>query len=72
MDIQEYINLAEAEGYELRRTGIGMGYITIGSLQLTEVMDSADALMEMVMIGMAISQDLLRQYMGNHKDLLGA
>lgn len=72
MDINDYIGLAEAEGYELRRTGIGMGYVTIGSIQLTEIMDSADALMKMVMIGMAISQDLLRQYMENHKDLLGA
>ena len=36
MTNQQFIDNAKSVGYEIRFTGIGMGYITIGNVKLTE------------------------------------
>lgn len=60
MTNQQFIDNAKSVGYEIRFTGIGMGYITIGNVKLTETKDIAEIEKDMVLIGMAIIADLVR------------
>ena len=64
MDVQNYIDLAMAHGYGLRFTGIGMAYVVIGDVLMTEAMDIPDAEAQLAEIGMAIMTDHLRQARG--------
>lgn len=61
MDMQNYIETARLEGYNLQFTGIGMAYITYGPVMLTEVMDTEKAETQLALIGMAIINDSVRK-----------
>lgn len=60
MDMNNYMDYAKAHGYEIQYTGIGMAYLTIGQVKLTETKDVNEIRKELVMIGMAIMSDTLR------------
>ena len=60
MDKFAYINFAKSFGYDIQFTGIGMAYVTIGDVMLTEVMDTEKAENELCFIGMAIMADTVR------------
>jgi hypothetical protein len=55
----DYIDYAKTFGYDIRFTGIGMAYVTIGDVLLTEAMDTEKAERELAFIGMAIMADTL-------------
>lgn len=54
------MNYAQSFGYDIRFTGIGMAYVTIGDVLLTEAMDTEKAERELAFIGMAIMADTVR------------
>lgn len=60
MTRENYIDYAKSFGYEIRFTGIGMAYITLGDIQLTEIMDTDLINNSLAQIGMAIMADMLR------------
>lgn len=60
MTMENYTNYAKSFGYDIRFTGIGMAYVTIGDVLLTEAMDAEKAMRELVFIGMAIMTDTMR------------
>lgn len=61
MDYFDYMDYARSFGYDVRSTGIGMGYVVFGELKLTETMDREDAERELALIGMSIMKDTLRK-----------
>ena len=61
MDMSNYMDVARMEGYDVRFTGIGMGYVTFGTVQLTEAMDTERAEAQLALIGMAIINDEARK-----------
>lgn len=56
----DYINYAKTFGYDIQFTGLGMAYITIGDVKLTETKDTPEIEKALAMIGMAIMMDTLR------------
>ena len=60
MTMENYMNYAQSFGYDIRFTGIGMAYGTIGDILLTEAMDTEKAERELAFIGMAIMADTVR------------
>lgn len=56
----QYIGYAKTFGYDVVYTGLGMAYITLGDIMLTEVKDSPVIQKELALIGKAIMQDTLR------------
>ena len=60
MTMENYMNYAQSFGYGIRYTGIGMAYVTIGDILLTEAMDTVKAERELAFIGMAIMADTVR------------
>ena len=60
MTMENYMNYAQSFGYDIRFTGIGMAYVTIGDVLLTEAMDAEKAERELAFIGMAIMADTVR------------
>jgi len=60
MTSADFMNYAKMFGYEINFTGIGMGYITLNGLKLTETLDINDIRPMMAQIGMAIMVDTLR------------
>lgn len=60
MTMENYMNYAQSFGYGIRYTGIGMAYVTIGDVLLTEAMDTVKAERELAFIGMAIMADTVR------------
>lgn len=61
MDMLNYMNTARTEGYDVQFTGLGMGYVTLGTVMLTEVMDAEEAEAQLALIGMAIINDDVRR-----------
>lgn len=61
MDYFDYMDYARSFGYDVRFTGIGMGYVVFGELKLTETMDREDAERELALIGISIMKDTLRK-----------
>lgn len=60
MTPDNYIAFAKSFGYDLQFTGIGMAYITLSDIKLTETMDCEKAQYELALIGMAIMSDTIR------------
>lgn len=60
MDMHNYMNYAQSFGYEVVFSGLGMGYIALGGVKLTETKDIAIIEKELAMIGMAIMMDTIR------------
>ena len=60
MTNQDYMDFARTYGYDLRFTGLGMAYIVLDDLLLTEAMDIAKAEKELALIGMAVLADAVR------------
>ncbi len=60
MDMNNYMDYAQAHGYEIQYTGIGMAYLTIGEIKLTETKDVNEIRKELALLGMAIMSDTLR------------
>lgn len=60
MTNEQYISNARSVGYDIRFTGLGMGYITLGGVKLTETKDIPEVEKDMVLLGMAIISDLVR------------
>ena len=56
----EFINYAKSFGYDIRFTGIGMAYIEINGVKLTETTDAYKAQAQLAQIGMAIMVDTIR------------
>jgi len=56
-----YMDVARLNGYEVRFTGIGMGYVVYGPVMLTDVMDVEKAEAQLALIGMAINSDDVRR-----------
>ena len=61
MTMNNYADYARSYGYEVRLASLGMGYVALGSLQITEIMDDGQAEKELALIGMAIMQDTMRK-----------
>lgn len=60
MTMENYMNYARSFGYNIRFTSIGMAYVTIGDILLTEAMNTEKAERELALIGMAIMNDTVR------------
>lgn len=60
MEQSNYITFAKMNGYDIVFTGIGMGYITLGPIKLTETEDAEAALARLAEIGAHIMMDELR------------
>lgn len=60
MTSMDFINYAKSFGYDIQFIGIGMAYITLGDIQLTEIMDDYLVNNALAQIGMAIMTDTLR------------
>lgn len=60
MTMENYMNYAQSFGYSIRYTGIGLAYVTIGDVLLSEAMDTEKAERELALIGMAIMTDSVR------------
>jgi len=60
MTMENYIDYAKSFGYDLQFTGIGMAYIKLNDLYLTDCMDFEKAQYELALIGMAIMNDTIR------------
>lgn len=60
MTLKNYMDYARSFGYEIRFTGIGMAYVAIDHVMLTEAMDAEKAERELAFIGMAIMSDTMR------------
>lgn len=61
MDMMNYMDIARMNGYEVRFTGIEMGYVVYGSVMLTDVLDIEKAEAQLALIGMAINNDDVRR-----------
>ena len=59
-NMNEYMDFAKSYGYELHFTGIGMAYLTIGEVKLTETKDVNEIRKELALLGMAIMSDTMR------------
>lgn len=59
-NMNEYMDFAKSCGYELHFTGIGMAYLTIGEIKLTETKDVNETRKELALLGMAIMSDTMR------------
>ncbi len=60
MDMCNYMDYAKSFGYEIICSGLGMGYIALGNVKLTETKDIAIIEKELATIGMAIMMDTIR------------
>ena len=60
MTTEQYIEHARSYGYEIRYTNIGMAFIALGDVMLTEVKDVPEIEKELSLIGMAIINDIVR------------
>jgi hypothetical protein len=60
MTSADFINYAKSFGYGIQFAGIGMAYVTLGEIKLTETMDVHLANNALAQIGMAIMVDTLR------------
>ena len=61
MSMDNYADYARSFGYGLRFTGIGMAYVTLNdSVLLTDAMDIDRAEKELMIIGMYIMADTIR------------
>jgi len=60
MTTENFMNYARSFGYEIRYTGVGMGYIEFKGIKLTETMDYYKISPMLAQIGMAIMMDTLR------------
>lgn len=60
MDMNNYMNYAKSFGYEVVFSGLGMGYIALGGVKLTDTKDIAIIEKDLAMIGMAIMMDTIR------------
>ena len=61
MDMMNYMDVARMNDYEVRFTGIGMGYVVYDSVMLTDVIDIEKAEAQLALIGMAINNDDVRR-----------
>lgn len=59
-NMNDYMDFAKSYGYELHFTGIGMAYLTIGGIKLTETKDVNVIRKELALLGMAIMSDTMR------------
>ena len=60
MTTVDFIDYAKSFGYDIQFTGIGMAYVTLGAIKLTQTMDTHLAKNALAQIGMAIMVDTLR------------
>ena len=60
MTPDNYIAFAKSFGYDIQFTDLGMAYITLGDVKLTETKDIPETEKALAMIGMAIMMDTLR------------
>lgn len=60
MTSADFISYAKSFGYGIQFTGIGMAYVALGDIKLTETMDDHLAYNALAEIGMAIMVDTLR------------
>lgn len=60
MTTVDFIDYAKSFGYDIQFTGIGMAYVTLGDIKLTQTMDTHLAKNALAQIGMAIMVDTLR------------
>ena len=60
MTMENYMDYARSFGYNVQFTGIGMGYITLGDIMLTNAMGTEKAEKELALFGMAIMADTVR------------
>lgn len=60
MTSDNYIAFAKSFGYDIQFTDLGMAYITLGNVKLTETKDTLVIEHELMLIGMAIMIDTLR------------
>lgn len=60
MTSADFIAYAKTFGYGIQFTGIGMAYVTLGEIKLTETMDTQLANNALAQIGMAIMVDTMR------------
>lgn len=60
MTMENYMDYARSFGYSIVFTGIGMAYVTLDRVMLTEAMDAERAKRELALIGMAIMSDTVR------------
>ena len=58
--MNDYMDFAKLHGYELHFIGIGMAYLTIGEVKLTETKDVNKIRKELALLGMAIMSDTMR------------
>ena len=58
--MNDYMDFAKLHGYKLHFTGIGMAYLTIGEVKLTETKDVNEIRKELALLGMAIMSDTMR------------
>ena len=61
MEQNNYVDFARAHGYDVVFTGIGMAFITIGELKLTETKDVEIIMEELADIGAHIMIDTIRK-----------
>ena len=61
MDKNAYMDFARAHGYDVVFTGIGMAFITIGEVKLTETKDAEIIMTELADIGAHIMIDTIRK-----------
>lgn len=59
-NMNEYMDFAKSYGYELHFAGIGMAYLAIGEIKLTETKDINEIRKELALLGMAIMSDTMR------------
>lgn len=60
MTLENFVHYAESFGYEIKFIGLGMAYIMVCGVKLTETMDAHLAHHTLAQIGMAIMADTLR------------
>lgn len=60
MTTENFMDYARSFGYEVRFTGLGMGYIELKGIKLTETMDLPNVYPALAQIGLAIMKDTLR------------
>lgn len=60
MNFFDYVDYAKMFGYEIKFSGLGMAYIELCGIKLTETEDVDSITAKMARIGMAIMMDTLR------------
>ena len=60
MAMDNYMNYARSFGYDIKFSGLGMAYITLNELKLTETKDLSVIENELAYIGIAIMIDTIR------------